>query len=173
MSIQTNMTTTAPAPRRTAKFVRRIAVAAVSIASAATLVTGTATPAAAARSIAPPSGYTCGGGIIAVAPPRVWASNRTEQVAWLNAVQRWDDRRQVWYTYATYVHYASFTTLGQSPTSWSMGNTNRGGRYINSRMNLTVSHQGYYRVAAAINGSQGGVTSTGFVAGPDAYCWMP
>ena len=38
-------------------------------------------------------------------------------------------------------------------------------------VNLRVAHRGYYRVAAAINGNQGGVTWSGYI-GRGAHCYI-
>ena len=131
-------------------------------------------PAEAARSITPPQWFACGtyhAGMISIGPPRVWASlNRPEQVVWLTSIQRWNG--SVWVNYSQFIFWSSFNYYGQSLTSWSVMNTTTGGRYTNSRLNLPVRHTGYYRVAAAINGNQGGQKWTGYLRG-GAHCYMP
>ena len=127
-------------------------------------------PAVAARSITPPQWFACGtyyAGRISIGPPRVWSSyRRPEQVVWVTQIQRWNGSR--WYNYGKqYTTWSTFNYYGQSLTSWS-GNPNR---YVNSKLNLPVTHRGYYRVASSINGNQGGVTWSGFI-NRGASCYM-
>lgn len=138
-------------------------VAAVLAAVAALVVAVPLQPAAAAASITGPSNLVCEkyDNKLSVNAPRVWASSRTEQVVWIAVVQRWDGAR--WYTYSRNDFYASFNIYGQNVTGWSSG------WYHNSTMNIPVSHAGYYRMASSVNGSQGGVTWTGYVSG-GGYC---
>jgi hypothetical protein len=145
------------------------------IAAAACVCLLPAPSAEAARSITPPQWFSCGtyhAGMISIGPPRVWASlNRPEQVVWATSIQRWNG--SVWVTYGQpYIFWSSFNYYGLSLTSWSVWNTTTGGRYVNSRLNLPVRHTGYYRVAAAINGNQGGQKWTGWLRG-GASCYMP
>jgi hypothetical protein len=140
------------------------------LALAATFFSLVAAPADAARQITPPPNYFCGDyipGTISIIPPRIWSSyNRPEQVAWVIGIERWNNVRREWYTYgASYTAWSSFNWYGQSLTSW-------GRRFVNSKLNLPVSHAGYYRVGAAIQGNQGGVKWGGYIAGASAYCYM-
>jgi hypothetical protein len=85
-------------------------------------------------------------------------------VFWSNQIQRWDGTR--WYRYGNpFSSWSSFNYYGQGVTRWS------GGRFVNSTLNLPVSQPGYYRVAAVINGNQGGVDWAGFIR-EGAYCYM-
>jgi len=170
-TVATAATTTTTSAR--ARLLHRGAALLLGLAAVAVSATVTAGPAAAADSIRPPAGYSCGNANVNVDPPRVWATNRLENVLWIAVVQRWDASRRVWYAYRTFTFIAQFNVFGQSPTSWSVYNTTTGGRYVNSQMHLPVQHRGYYRVASAVNGSQGGATWTGFVGGRSAYCFMP
>jgi hypothetical protein len=143
------------------------------IAAAACLALLPATSAEAARSITPPQWFACGTyhvGMISIGPPRIWASgNKPEQVVWATSIQRWNG--SAWVNYSQYTFWSTFNYYGQSLTSWSVLNTTTGGRYVNSRLNLPVRHTGYYRVAAAINSSQGGQKWTGWLRG-GAHCYM-
>ena len=129
-------------------------------------------PAQAARQITPPPNYFCGNYFartISIIPPRIWSSyNRPEQVVWVMQIERWNNVRQEWYLYGNqFSTWSSFNWYGQSLTSWS------GRRFVNSKLNLPpVSHPGYYRVGAAIQGNQGGVKWGGYIAGNDAHCYM-
>jgi hypothetical protein len=129
---------------------------------------GPTSPASAARAMNGPEGPYCGlyAARVSMAPPRVWASYRTEQVRWISEIQRWDSNNKRWYIYATYTSWSSFNYYGQSVTSWS------GGNYVNNRMNLPVSHRGYYRVHADVRGTQGGVYWNALVGG-GSYCYVP
>ena len=150
----------------------RAGVALIAVAACVALLP---TPSAeAARSITPPQWFACGtyhARTISIGPPRIWASyNRPEQVVWLSSIHRWNGSR--WVNYGQpFVTWSSFNYYGQSLTSWSSQNTTNGGRYTNSRLNLSVGHAGYYRVGAAINGNQGGEKWTGFLRG-GASCYM-
>lgn len=131
-----------------------------------------AAPAQAARSITPPPNYFCGNyytRTISIIPPRIWSSyNRPEQVGWGNQIERWNGARQEWYAYGDrFFTFSSFNWYGQSATSWS------GRRFVNSKLHLPpVSHAGYYRVASAIQGNQGGVKWGGLIGGDGASCYM-
>jgi len=145
------------------------------IAAAACFSLLPAPAAEAARSITPPQWFACGtyhARTISIGPPRIWSSyNRPEQVLWLTSIQRWNGSR--WIPYGQpFIFWSSFNYYGQSMTSWSVMSTSRGGRYVNSRLNLSVGHAGYYRVGAAINGNQGGEKWTGFLR-RGAHCYMP
>ena len=122
-------------------------------------------PAEAARQINGPAWFVCERypATISISPPRVWASNRTEQVLWAIQLQRWNGSR--WYNYYRFDTWSSFNYYGQGVTAWT------GGRFHNSTLNLRVSHRGHYRVATTINGNQGGVSWTGFV-GRGAHCYI-
>lgn len=124
-------------------------------------------PAEAARQIYGPAWHVCGRypATVSISPPRIWASYRTEQVVWVNQLQRWNHRYRRWYNYYRFNTWSSFNYYGYQVVAWS------GGRFHNSTLNLRVSHRGYYRVAAAINGNQGGVTWTGYV-NRGAYCYI-
>jgi hypothetical protein len=141
--------------------------------AAGLLVAGPASSASALASVNGPAGFSCDSSRaqIVVSPPRAWASYRSEQVTWVTAIERWNPNTQSWYTYATYQNWATFTSQGWSATSWSVYNNTRGGMYVNNYMRYPVYHQGYYRVASAINGNQGGVYWAGYVAG-GAYCYI-
>lgn len=141
------------------------------LALVATVFSLAAAPADAARQINPPSNYFCGNyytRTISIVPPRIWSSyNRPEQVLWVIGIERWNYVRQEWYAYgAQFKTWSSFNWYGQSLTSWS------GGRFVNSKLNLPVSHAGYYRVGVAIGGNQGGVKWAGYIAGENARCYM-
>jgi hypothetical protein len=123
-----------------------------------------------ARQITPPPNYFCGdyySRTISIIPPRVWSSyNRPEQVAWVTQIERWNYVRREWYNYgAQFRTWSTFNWYGQSLTSW-------GHRFVNSKLNLPVSHPGYYRVGVSIGGTQGGVRWTGYIGGPNARCYM-
>jgi hypothetical protein len=122
-------------------------------------------PAEAARQIHGPAWHVCNRypATISISPPRIWASYRTEQVVWVNQLQRWNGTR--WYNYSRFTTWSSFNYYGYGVTPWA------GGRFHNSTLNLRVAHRGNYRVAAAINGNQGGVTWTAFI-GRGAYCYI-
>jgi hypothetical protein len=126
--------------------------------------TALAAPAQAARDIAGPSGFYCDSSTarIAVAPPRIWATYGTEQVLWVTGIERWNPSTQRWYSYSTFQDWSSYDYFGRSVTSW-------GPKYTNNYMRYPVYHKGYYRVASAIGGNQGGVTWNGYVAGGN-YC---
>lgn len=131
-------------------------------------------PAEAARSVTPPQWFTCGtyhARTISIGPPRIWSSyNRPEQVTWITQIQRWNGTS--WYSYGKpQVFWSTFNYFGHSVTSWSAFNTRTGGRYVNSRLNLGVGHSGYYRLAVAINGTEGGRSWSGFVR-DGAHCYM-
>ncbi len=131
-----------------------------------------AAPAQAARDIKPPANYSCGNyhtRTISITPPRIWSSyHRPEQVGWGNQIERWSSVRKEWYTYSRqFFTFASFNWYGRSDTSWS------GIHYVNSKLHLqAVTHPGYYRVASAIRGNQGGVQWGGYIGGDGAYCYM-
>jgi hypothetical protein len=122
-------------------------------------------PAEAARQVNGPAWFVCDRypATISISPPRIWASYRTEQVVWINQLQRWNGRR--WDGYYRFTTWSSFNYYGQGVTAWS------GGRFHNSTLNLRVTHRGNYRVAAAITGNQGGATWTGFI-GRGASCYV-
>jgi hypothetical protein len=152
---------------------RSIAVTvAALVLSIVALVAGPVMSASALTQITLPANYSCGNAQISVSPPKAWANpGRTEQVTWINQVERYNASTGAWYVYATYINYGSFNQFGSNVTSWSMGNTNRGGMYINSRLNLPVYHQGYYRVAAMVGNQT--MSSLDYVGGISYYCWMP
>jgi len=152
-----NTTSVKPAQRLFGGFA--IILAAI----AALLVTVQAQPASAASSIAGPSNLVCEryNDKLSVSAPRVWASYRTEQVLWIAQVERWNG--YAWVNYSKHNFYASFNIYGQNVTGWSTG------WYANSTMNIPVYRAGYYRVASAVGGTQGGVTWGGYVSG-GGYC---
>jgi len=105
-----------------------------------------ASPASAARSIAQSPGFYCENALVKISPPRVWADGaQPEQVLWRIGIQRWDAGQQRWYAYTTTDRWSTFNYYGQSLTSWS------GGQFVNSRLNLAVYHQGFYRVASTVS----------------------
>ena len=143
----------------------------VALTAAAVMLTAVslaAPPAEAARKINGPAWFVCDRypATISISPPRIWASYRTEQVLWANQLQRWNDTTRQWYNYSQFNTWSSFNYYGQGVTRWG------GGRFQNSTLNLRVAHRGYYRVAAAINGNQGGVTWSGYIGGRGAYCYI-
>jgi hypothetical protein len=155
---------------RTCGSQRRRFAGAGALALVATVFTVVAAPADAARQITPPPNYFCGdyySRTISIIPPRVWSSyNRPEQVAWVTQIERWNYVRREWYNYgAQFRTWSTFNWYGQSLTSW-------GHRFVNSKLNLPVSHPGYYRVGVSIGGTQGGVRWTGYIGGPNARCYM-
>ena len=122
--------------------------------------------AGALRSVAGPTWFSCGtytARTLHIGPPRAWASYGTEQVVWLVGIQRYNGSR--WYAYDTFRTWTSFNYYGQGVTYWS------GGYFHNNRLNLRVSHPGYYRVNSVIGGTQGGQRWSGFLMGGD-YCYM-
>lgn len=121
----------------------------------------TANTASAARSYQNAQSFHCQGALIRVAPPRVWASHGTEQVAWAVVIQRYNGRR--WYEYMRSTQFSSFNYYGQSVTSWS------GGRYHNSTLNLRVSHRGHYRVGTVLGGSN---FSSSYFIGNGSHCYI-
>ena len=153
---------------------RRGSAAVAMVVVAAALFALMSAPAQAARQITPPQWFACGTyypGMISIGPPRIWSSyNRPEQVVWIIQIQRWDGTR--WSSYGRpYSVWSTFNYYGQSVTSWASFNSSTGGRFVNSGLHLRVGHVGYYRLAVAINGNQGGATWTGFVQG-GAHCYM-
>ncbi len=158
--------------RNSGKQRRGLSVGGALVIAAASLAL-VAAPADAARQITPPGNYFCGdyySRTISIIPPRIWSSyNRPEQVVWVSQIERWNSVRREWYDYGNrFFTWSSFNWYGQSLTSWS-GKPNR---FHNSKLNLPVDHPGYYRVAAAIDGNQGGVKWGGYIAGQSAYCYM-
>lgn len=122
------------------------------------------TEASALYNLQAPASLTCGNRMLMVSPPRAWSSYSTpEQVLWANIVERYNPTTGQWYVYNIFQHFSSFNNRGSSPTSWSMYNNTKGGMYINSRLNLPVSHAGYYRVRS-IFGNDSAQTDT-YVAG--------
>jgi hypothetical protein len=130
---------------------------------AAFIVAAPAQTASAAASITAPSSLVCEryDNKLSVGAPRVWASYRTEQVLWTAQVERWDGSR--WVVYSTHDFWASFNIYGQNVTGWMSG------WYANSTMNIPVYNAGFYRMASAVGGIQGGVTWIGYVSG-GGYC---
>ena len=126
------------------------------------LLASSAAPASAARSIAQSPGFYCENALVKVSPPRVWASGaQPEQVLWRIGIQRWDAGQQRWFSYKTTDHYSTFNYYGQSLTSWS------GGQFVNSRLNVPVYHQGFYRVASTVAAPGG---SSAVLVGGGQYC---
>ena len=141
-----------------------------SLVVAAALFALIAAPGHAARQITPPPDYFCGNyqaGKISIIPPRIWSSyNRPEYVTWVIAVDRWNNARRAWYQYMPSITlWSTYNWYGQSVTSW-------GPLFTNSKVHVKVDHVGYYRVASAIQGSQGGVKWAGHIGGTGAYCYM-
>jgi hypothetical protein len=139
------------------KFGFRLALVVTTL--AVLVVAGPVQSASAVTSINEPSNLVCEryDNKLSVSAPRVWASYRTEQVLWTAQVQRWDGFG--WVFYSTYDFWASFNSYGQNVTGWT------GGWYANSTMNIPVFHAGFYRIASAVGGLQGGVTWVGYVSG--------
>ena len=141
-----------------------VATALAAVVSALLLVPG----ASAARHIVGPQWLQCGTyayRTLHIGPPRIWASERTEQVVWEIGIQRYNSSTRRWYAYDQFETWSSFNYYGQGVTPWA------GGYFHASRLNLPVSHPGYYRVNSVIGGTQGGVRWSGFVMGGD-YCYM-
>ncbi len=161
VSAPATTTTTSPSPKAPRRIVGSLAAVLLAILATFSL----AQPASALSSITPPGGFQCEryDNKLSVSPPRVWASNRTEQVGWGVDVQRWNGSS--WVLYSRNLFYSSFNVFGQSMTSWT------GGWYANSTMNIPVSHRGYYRLSSAVMGNQGGATWQGLVDG-GAYCYV-
>ena len=134
------------------------------------LLASSASPASAASRIQQSTNYTCGNALIAVNPPRVWTPHgQPERAIWLIQIDRWNGSS--WYRYSQFSYIATFNYYGQSPTSWSMHANTRGGRYINSRMQIPVGHRGYYRVASAVAAPR--LSSAVYVGGENNNCFMP
>jgi hypothetical protein len=128
-----------------------------------------ASPASAARHLEQAANYTCDNAQVAVSPPRVWASgNRPEMTFWLIQLERWNGR--AWTRYSQASFNALFDYYGRSVNSWSVHNTRNGGRYINSRMRIPVSHRGYYRVASSVVAPR--VGNAVYVGGSRNYCYV-
>jgi hypothetical protein len=142
----------------------RFCLALVALAGCFSLVTE---PAEAARSITPPPWFVCNKypRTISISPPQIWASYGTEQVRWVTRIHRWDRYSQQWYDYDTLSFWSSFNYYGQSVTGWT------GGNYDGITKNIRVSHPGYYRVKAAVAGTEGPLTWVGMISG-GAYCTM-
>jgi hypothetical protein len=95
----------------------------------------------------------------------VWASRGTEAVVWVIGIERWNSSTGRWYAYANFQRTAYFNIYGQNVSGWS------GYNFVNSTMNLPVSHVGYYRMASAIGGAQGGRQWAGYID-RGAYCYV-
>ena len=121
--------------------------------------------ASAAASISGPGGVQCNRypAKISVAPPRVWASYRTEQVLWKTTIERYNSSTGRWYTYSVVDKWATFNTYGQNLTGW----TNQ----VNGTVQFGVSHVGYYRLLSFVGGNQGGVIWNAYVD-RGAYCYI-
>jgi hypothetical protein len=135
------------------------------------MATAMAGPVSAARQINPPAWFVCNkyAAKVSISPPRVWASNRTEQVLWLIAIERWNSTTQKWYKYYNnpFQFWSSFNYYGQGVVTWTpLGN------YHANTMNLPVKHRGYYRVASVVSGNQGGVKWSGFIGGRNSNCFV-
>jgi hypothetical protein len=140
-------------------FTRLASTAALAVA----LVGAAANPASAARSAEHPTGYSCANRQIAIPPARVLSNpGRPEQLVWGLNVERWNDAR--WVAYSNWYFMATFNYYGQNVTGWT------GGRFVNSRMRIPVSHAGYYRVGSAI--AAPGISSAVYIAGAGASCRM-
>jgi hypothetical protein len=122
----------------------------------------------AARQINGPAWFTCDRypATISISPPRIWANYGTEQVLWSNQIQRWNSSTQRWYNYYKFDTWSSYNYYGQGVTAWT------GGRFVNSTLNLRVTHRGHYRVIAVVGGTQSSTMWRGFVGG-GAYCYIP
>lgn len=125
------------------------------------LLASSATPASAARSIQQSPGFYCENAVVKVSPPRVYATAQPEQVLWRIGIQRWDASRQQWYAYKTTDHLSTFDYYGRSLTSWGI-------QFVNSRLNVSVYHQGFYRVASTVVASGGGTSAV--LVGGGQYC---
>ena len=99
----------------------------------------------------------------------MWASaNRPETVVWLITLERWNGRAWARYSQSSFV--ARFDYYGKNTAGWSVSNTRTGGRFINSRMQVPVSHRGYYRVGSAV--AAPGISNAVYV-GSGSYCYVP
>jgi hypothetical protein len=152
--------------------VRRFARLAAVLAVLGALFAASAGQASAATYLEQPSTFSCGNAIVYVPPVRVWANQRRpEAVAWTIALQRWNG--SAWVNYAQSTYWATFNSFGQNvtaPQGWTLYGSPTGGRYINSRINEPVRHQGYYRVLSVVAAQ--GLSSTVYIGG-GSYCWMP
>jgi hypothetical protein len=135
--------------------------AAIAVASCAMVLGAGGSPAHAARYIEQSGGFSCDSRLVRVAPPRVYAAYGLERAAWGINVQRWSGT--YWYAYTSSTHLASFNYWGFNMSGWT------GNRYVNNRMNVPVSHPGFYRVSSAVVAP--GVQSEVWVAGGN-YCQM-
>jgi len=166
------MSTSSPSKRRLRTIIASCAVAL----GLAVGTVGAAAPASAISQITGLTGYTCNSNrTLSIPVPRIWASQRTEQVTWINQVQRFDESRRVWYDYGTYVNTASFNSFGQmvNVQGWlGLGGGYLYGSQARNQLFLTVAHPGYYRIAAHIKGNQGGKYWLGYIAGENAWCYM-
>jgi len=143
---------------------RRAALA--GLAAGCVVMVGAGAPSASAsRYIEQSPGYSCDSRQVRVSPPKVGA-DRTEAAVWSIYVQRSDGSQ--WYTYSVSSYYAAFDFYGRNNSGWSVFNTNVGGRFINSRMNIPVYHSGYYRVYSAVATNN---QSAGAWISP-SYCYM-
>ncbi len=128
-------------------------------------IAGTAAESASAATIQQPRSVYCHSGEarLSVDPVRVWAERgRPETVLWRQSVERWNAGQ--WRPYVVYENYATFDYFGRNATGWSVDRNSRGGRYVNSRMSLPISHTGWYRVASIVATSSG-TSSAVYVAG--------
>jgi hypothetical protein len=140
-------------------FARLLSTAAVAVA----LTGAAASTASAARQVEHPGGYSCANRQIAIPPARVWSNHgRPEQAFWVIGIERWNGSR--WVSYSSWKFVATFNFYGQNVTGWT------GGRFVNSRMRIPVSHGGAYRVGSALAGP--GHSSARYIAGAGAYCQM-
>jgi hypothetical protein len=148
-------------------FTKTITLAAVAAAVALTAVVG---PATAARQVNPPAWFICNRypATISISPPRIWASGRVpERVVWLVQIERWNSSTKRYYNYTIkpQTFWSTFNYYGQGVVPWGTP------KFHNSTMNLRVSHTGYYRVASAVDGSQGAKWG-GYVGGNNKYCYV-
>lgn len=140
----------------------RRTIAAVAAAATLTIVpAAVGAPAQAASSIVGPGGLGCTSNAVSFSTPRVWASYKTEQVTMAVGLARWSGT--AWYSYSSTLLASSVNTFGFAVTAWPY--------QVNNRISIGVRHTGYYRVAAVINGSQGGQTWAGWIDG-GAYCYV-
>ena len=147
----------------------RILRSAAALAVAGGLFAAGASPASAARHAEQSTSIACTSSTVAVSPPRVWASgNRPETVVWLITLERWNGASWVRYSQSSFT--ARFDYYGRNTAGWSVYNTRTGGRYVNSRMHVPVSHRGYYRVASAVAISGPARSSAVYVGGAGNYC---
>ncbi|MCU1569553.1 MAG: hypothetical protein JWR33_294 [Naasia sp.] len=129
-----------------------------------------ASPATAASSVLGPGGFRCGYHQVQITAPRVYASRGTEQVYWLNGLERWNGSR--WVEMTTYANFSSFNSFGRQATAWTgVPSSAPYGSYVNSELIVKATTPGYYRVAAYVASYSGGPVWDAYILN-GAYCWV-